>query len=238
VKKLLFLSIAAVSAYASGITPSGACPSATVKFYQDNFSAAAGKWCAEPPFSLQLFTWLNFGTVAVAAQDANLSPTSVPGAFGLDLDSTKFFVSGNDEISIEFAYTIDPTKPPILDGYSTRLSSNSPTNGGSAIITTHLCVGDLFIHSCDGGTITTLVVQDFGHGDPRNQLTDSVQFGTGVATVDVQSFIVLAANGGTSQIDGSDSGAIAAVPEPRSGLLLLSGLAAALVFRVRRSRLS
>ena len=199
--------------------------------------------CAESPFILKNFAWNSFSGgsfVKVTPAQVFLTPTSSAGVFGLGFQGVPgnpnpFNISGNQEIFASFDYTIDP-RPPILNGMTVTLNANSPSGGGFAKITTLVCVGDTFAHSCANGIdLAPIVVQDFGDGDPRNILSVNVDFPS-VNIVDIQMILDMEANGGISEITGGGSAAqSSATPEPASAGLALAGLAAMLVIvRCRR----
>jgi hypothetical protein len=199
--------------------------------------------CTEAPFILKNFTWNSFSGgsfVKVTPGQVFLTPTSSAGAFGLSFQGVPgnpnpFNISGNQEIFASFDYTIDP-RPPILNGMTVTLNANSPSGGGFAKITTLVCVGDTFADSCAKGTdLAPIVVQDFGHGDPRNVLSVNVDFPS-VNIVDIQMILDMEANGGISEITGGGTAAQSSnTPEPASAGFALTGLAAMLVV-VRRRR--
>jgi hypothetical protein len=172
----------------------------------------------------------------------NLSPTAQPGTVGFNIFSAitpnVFFVDNGGNIEVHFDYTIDPTRTPVLNGASLSIGSTSPTGDGTAKVTAFICAGALLDNSCDGGINKELVVEDFGHNNPANILTATVDFGKNVSLVDFRLVILLQANHGTSDIASISSGADLATPEPASGLMLLGGLAGLLVLRSRRTRLS
>lgn len=241
-KKLVLLAFGSVCAFAGGVTPDGPCPTATVQEYLNTFSRSTGSWCGQDPFASQVVAWNNFGSKTVPASDVNLSPTAQPGTVGFNIFSAitpnVFFVDNGGNIEVHFDYTIDPTRTPVLNGASLSIGSTSPTGDGTAKVTAFICAGALLDNSCDGGINKELVVEDFGHNNPANILTATVDFGKNVSLVDFRLVILLQANHGTSDIASISSGADLATPEPASGLMLLGGLAGLLVLRSRRTRLS
>ncbi len=233
--KLLLPSLAALCGFSAAAATINCAPD-TAANYITNGS------CLESPFVLKNFSWNSFSGgnfVNVRPGQVFLTPNASAGVFGVSFQGVPeapnpFNISGNQEIYATFAYTIDP-RPPILNGLTVNLSANSPSNGGSAKITTLVCVGDTFADSCAHGTdLAPIVVQDFGDGDPRNILSVNVDF-PNVNIVDIQMILDMQANGGISEIGGGGTAAqTGTTPEPASAGLAFAGIAAMLVIVRRR----
>jgi hypothetical protein len=233
---LVLLLVIGMSAFGDTI----ACVPDTASNYQAQGS------CTEDPFILKNFSWNGgFGTVPVPASHVYLVPQAGGGLFGLNFQGVPgmpnpFSITGDQTIDALFAYTIDP-RPPILNGMTVTITpttaSSAPLRGLAADgavpfanITTFVCAGDTFADSCDHGTNLKLVV------DTRTVLTTNVDFPTPVNVVDILMELTMQANGGSIAIIGGGTAAQAAVPEPGSAVLALSGLAALIGLGVRRSR--
>ncbi|MBC7926450.1 MAG: hypothetical protein H7039_12405 [Bryobacteraceae bacterium] len=212
----------------------GSCTTRTAQQYQNSDG------CFADPFTFKNFNWFNESgdnLVNVPSSQVLLTPSFSNGRIDVLISSDSFDVSGTDRIKVFLEYTIDPP-PPILDDFSLELFAQTPTNGGFAIITSLICVGDLFSNGCEGGTVRSLSVQNFGAGDPRTDIgARTIRFG-GVSVLDTRTSIELVANGGRSQISGYGNTVIpgADTPEPATGLVMAPVIAGLFLFARRRSR--
>ena len=176
-----------------------ACTTATVDVY---ISQTEG--CTLGIFTIKNFAWSSVGDegyVPVSATSVLVTPTVTSDSVAVGFTSGAFSVSGNDKILAFLDYTIDPP-PPILDDLNLEMEANTPVPPGYARITANICIGGLFSNSCAGGLVRTLIVQNFGAGNPSNIPFDSEQFPEPVNLIDIRTTIELNANGASSQITG------------------------------------
>ena len=201
----------------------------------------ANRSCMESPFILKGFSWSSTSGpdyVQITPDQVWLSPP-VDGTFGLGFGAVPgnpnpFNIGPHQKVFATLDYIIDP-RPPILKGASLVLNANSPTGGGFAIVTAYVCPIATGLPVCPPGELPPLVVQDFGHGDPRNVFFATEDFPNATNFVDVRITIDLQANNGTSEIAGAVFGTNA-IPEPASAGLAAAACGILLVFRRRLRR--
>src|SRR5260370_27777254 len=117
------------------------------------------------------FTVVAFGggIAPASASDITVTPTVHEEHDSLNFSSTQFAASGNEFVTYQLGYTVDPH--PIIT-FSDALQVESPIFPGLVPVTTDLCLNAPFTPSCFGSPVAVTV---FDNGITA-QFMDSVVF--------------------------------------------------------------
>jgi hypothetical protein len=195
-----------------------------------NFITLGNTGCSFP--SAEPVAAFNYGFAAggggpLKSSDIFIDPSAGESEARQDF-SANFAAGPGDHFTYLIVYEIDP-RPPVIQGMALRLNTFTPKNGGTATVTTELCVGAAFSspllnNSCKGTLLTLTTFFDSSTVVPTFDLFDSVRFAS-VSDLGVRNTVVLDGGAkGSSTIAGFSNGVI--LPEPSTfvagaGLLLL-----------------